>query len=408
MNNIERLEEQFAAVGKHAAALSQLYYRGAAAEDGMNEQAALALVQKKVALRDSIDGSLQLHEDLMRWAQDVMSEAAGAAVGTNATANMDALEGLVEVYQNAIRKNAVSDQDEAYRQISRIVRTMIAEITGSSRRLWHDISEAFLDIGNIELRYQFSRTALQSAERILVDILMVRRDRVERLSLGKPELRSLLNELVVKVERAALNFEDAIARLQVQLYRLERMRADAQFVRGFNRYLRETPDFSIEDIGIPTLSMAAINPASPVELTATFSVLNKAYEQELAELAFAVSEKVGTEQREATDRPVTVAVEQIAFENSDGQAELTAFFRSVDEMLVHAEEASGEWVTASRVWHEAEVATDFDIWLFAILDECQEEDGWRRIVDVDVEKEFVPGFSGNTVVRDVKLRLRVA
>lgn len=360
------------------------------------------LLNSRLLWQPAADEPIRLARELTGFFDRVLRDPRRLTLDADIGGFLKNIEDSVDRYKDASRAGAIDDIKHYLNQIERLVDELRSSLLDSSGQLWQKINSEFGYVSSLSLKIKENQTVLNQAKRLNDRLELIKVNEMDELAGNDYQLRRYLHRwLLDSVELCRRETVDAIHKLNVLLFEYRKQQQLGRLIDSFYRRYQTNPGYQpLDYVNMGTIP-TVFNQVTAMALSGHASIDDPQQEVALTEIIASLrKESVVIEAVEPAD-----SIKVLAHEASIKMV-LPALSQAVEEFYLKVLEAN-KALSAIAFRPGAEIESDVEIWLYAVIAHYNNMDASERILFNLVYEETIDCvFSGCYKVHDVYVALQ--
>jgi len=400
-------------IGSHDAVLADSYVNNVIAALDDKQQKQLTLLHKTGLLRPGDEaGDYRLSSEMKRMLNRLMRKQSAYRQLTDMGKVIDVLEETVQDYRTSFQLNQSDDVEYYLDQLDDLLYEAKDNLSVSLDNMHHAISSQFGFVSTLSAKVRENERALNYAQKLLTELSQIDPETCyEWIDWPCP------NDFARKITGFIQWFNQTLPRLRhiiemmrASLFRLRRDEKQTSQLRAMARYLRQHPEFEIEeDLHVADDLPLELRFAEPMALKSYVDVSNTAIEQPLMAIVQALRKQVSSKplKPRESSHVSTELLEDIAWQSD--------FFEDAAELLFAQAISSTQtvsalqyWLEQQLAWSEAEQSIEPKAWIELVFSYyCKLTNDLQNAIDIKMKGESLKDAKDNYSYSDIEISLLV-
>lgn len=391
------------ALSRHSDLIMNAYLTGGVNEEDYSPNVLENLKKLQVIWRPEPESELRLKSAVRNLLEASLHDERNRHINANIATAVTSLKTTAQHYKEA-QHNQKYEQAASYlKNLEEQVYTLTETLTNGVRVLFDRLNNEFGYVDTLSAKIRENELAQSQVSDLLNQLEMIRFDELVQVAGSDRDLRHLL-VVVLQNSFSRVSQELAIvqAKLLALLGRFREFQGRTRLLKGFVLHNEQHPDFSPSDYTKMSQIPALFNVSHGILKPAAVDVNNAEHELTLQELVASIRDyqHVKKDQPERAARNIKVEdQEQVSLEEDKLKKAVDAYFCEVID--------SGEYLTALDYHQQQGLEFDTEAWIYQVIggyDGLPKEE--QDYFELDALGELHPVYSGNFIVKDIRLGLR--
>ena len=390
-------------LARHAEPIMEAYLAGSIADQALESGVRERLLKDGILYRPEPGADLHLRRVVRALLEEALRDDRNRRIDANTGSALATFKTLADHYKEAHHQGDYAAAEAYLGDLKEHVYAFGETLSHGIRVLWSRINNEFGYVGTLDAKIRENELAQSQVSELLAGLELVS---FEVLAETAGDLRELRHLLVTNLQRTigacAQELSIVQGRLLELLGRFREIRGRTRLIKGWLLHLNQHPEYQVGPHAVGSAIPALLNRAAPVLAPASLSLHDPAQEAELLALLAQVRSLHPRESRvqALADAPVLTLTVPDDFEvrSSAIRAAVDAYFCEVID--------SGEALSALDYRELQSLSEDAESWLYQVLggyEGLPEEQ--KRYFELETIGEVHPLFSGNFIIRDLRLWL---
>lgn len=390
-------------LGRQAEAIMAAYLAGSLSEQALEPALQERLVRDGILYRPEPGANLHLRRAVRALLEEALHDERNRQIDANTGSALATFKTLAAHYREARHQGDYAAADAYLTDLREHVYAFGERLGHGIRVLWSRINNEFGYVGTLNAKIRENELAQAQVSELLAGLELIS---FEELAEAAGELRELRRLLVANLQRtvSACTQELSIvqARLLELLGRFRQIRGRTRLLKGWLLHLEQQPDYQVGKHAAQPKLPALLNLAAPCLAPATVDIHNPQHESDLlgllAQLRTLAPADALTSPPGSAGELLLGAVEDFEIAVNPIRKAVSAYFCAVID--------NGQPLSALQWRAQQNLPWDAESWLYQVIggyEGLPEEH--KRCFELDPLGAPDPVYSGNFIVRDVRLEL---
>jgi hypothetical protein len=389
-------------LGRHAETIMDAYLSGSLPDQALEPAVQERLVKDGILYRPEPGADLHLRRVVRALLEEALRDDRNRQIDANTGGTLATFKTLAAHYKEARHQGDYAAADAYLADLKEHVYAFGETLSHGIRVLWSRINNEFGYVGTLSAKIRENELAQTQVSELLAGLEMIS---FEELADTAGDLRELRRLLVTSLQRtvSACSQELSIVqgRLLELLGRFRQIRGRTRLLKGWLLHMEQQPDYQMGNHATQQNVPQLFNQAAAILAPAAVDIHNPLHEAELLALVAQIrplqADRLAPAPSEAGEF-VLGEVEAFEIAHNPIREAVSAYFCQVID--------SGQPISALAWRTQQELPWDAESWLYQVIggyEGLPEEQ--KRHFELDPIGEPHPVYSGNFIVRDVRLWL---
>ena len=379
------------------------YLAGSIADDALEPGVQERLVKDGILYRPEPGADLHLRRVVRALLEEALRDERNRQIDANTGSALASFKTLAAHYKEARHQGDHAAADVYLAELREHVYAFGETLQHSIRVLWSRINNEFGYVGTLNAKIRENELAQSQVSELLSGLELVS---FEALAETAGDLRELRRLLVTNLQRTLSSCTQELSIVQGRLLellgRFREIRGRTRLLKGWLLHMAQHPDYRVGPHAAGRMVPQLFNQAAPVLAPASLDIHDPTLESELLALLAQVRAQ------QAQDRPTQLlgdAPDLTLHEPETFEVHLSPIRAAVDAYFCEVID-SAQAISALDYHRQETLRWDAESWLYQViggydgLPEAQ-----KRHFELDLLGETHPLFSGNFIIRDLRLWL---
>jgi len=390
-------------LGRRAEPIMDAYLAGSIADDALEPGVQERLVKDGILYRPEPGADLHLRRVVRALLEEALRDERNRQIDANTGSALASFKTLAAHYKEARHQGDHAAADVYLAELREHVYAFGETLQHSIRVLWSRINNEFGYVGTLNAKIRENELAQSQVSELLSGLELVS---FEALAETAGDLRELRRLLVTNLQRTLSSCTQELSIVQGRLLellgRFREIRGRTRLLKGWLLHMAQHPDYRVGPHAAGRMVPQLFNQAAPVLAPASLDIHDPTLESELLALLAQVRAQ------QAQDRPTQLlgdAPDLTLHEPETFEVHLSPIRAAVDAYFCEVID-SAQAISALDYHRQETLRWDAESWLYQViggydgLPEAQ-----KRHFELDMIGEKHPLFSGNFIIRDLRLWL---
>jgi len=390
-------------LGRHAEPIMDAYLAGSLPDQALEPAVQERLVKDGILYRPEPGADLHLRRVVRALLEEALRDDRNRQIDANTGSALATFKTLAAHHKEARHQGDYAAADAYLADLKEHVYAFGETLGHGIRVLWSRINNEFGYVGSLGAKIRENELAQSQVSELLAGLEMISFEELAETAGDQRELRRLLvTSLQRTVSACSQELSIVQGRLLELLGRFRQIRGRTRLLKGWLLHMEQQPDYQVGNHAAHQNVPQLFNQAAATLAPAAVDIRNPLHEAELLALvaqirALQPPDRFAPAPADAGEL-VLGEVEAFEIEHNPIREAVSAYFCQVID--------SGQPISALAWRAQQELPWDAESWLYQVIggyEGLPEEQ--KRHFELDPIGEAHPLYSGNFIVRDVRLWL---